>query len=169
LGPVLLQLPPNLPADPDVLDEALRRFPAVVRVAVEPRHDSWWSGRVRQVLESRNAALCWADRKGRPMTPRWRTADWGYLRLHEGTAVPRPRYGRQALTSWIERLHDTYGTLDAYVYFNNDPGGAAITDAVVFAGVAELRGMNVTRWPAASDAPYVRRARSSASARRSTR
>ncbi|MGN9778377.1 DUF72 domain-containing protein [Micromonospora sp. H33] len=43
LGPVLLQLPPNLPADPDTLDATLRRFPADVRVAVEPRHPSWWT------------------------------------------------------------------------------------------------------------------------------
>jgi uncharacterized protein YecE (DUF72 family) len=138
---------------------------------VEPRHESWWTSRVRQVLESRNAALCWADRLGRSVTPRWRTTDWGYLRLHEGAAASRPRYGRRALTSWAERLHDAYGTLDTYVYFNNDHGGAAITDAVVFGGLAERRGLDVTRWPAPleADTPYVTRARSSASARRSTR
>lgn len=37
LGPVLLQLPPNLPANVDALDATLRLFPADVRVAVEPR------------------------------------------------------------------------------------------------------------------------------------
>ena len=49
------------------------------------------------MLETHNAALCWADRRGRPVTPLWRTADWGYLRLHEGRAKPWPRYGRTAL------------------------------------------------------------------------
>lgn len=69
LGPVLLQLPPTLHADPGLLDECLGCFPADVRVAVEPRHDSWWTPQVRKVLESRGAALCWADVLARPVTP----------------------------------------------------------------------------------------------------
>ena len=64
-----------------------------VRVAVEPRHRR--GGPTRSAtLERHGAALCWADRRGRPVTPLWRTADFGYLRLHEGRAEPRPRYGR---------------------------------------------------------------------------
>src|SRR5258706_4914532 len=91
LGPILLQLPPSLRVDPAALEETLAAFPRGIRVAVEPRHESWWTGEVRQILEAHNAALCWADRLGRPLTPLWRTADWGYLRLHEGRANPRPR------------------------------------------------------------------------------
>ena len=74
LGPVLLQLPPNLTADADTLDAVLREYPKSVKVAVEPRHESWWTPQIRSVLEKRAAALCWADRLGRPLTPLWRTA-----------------------------------------------------------------------------------------------
>lgn len=45
LGPVLLQLPPNLRADARVLEACLYCFPEGVRVAVEPRHASWWTPR----------------------------------------------------------------------------------------------------------------------------
>ena len=155
LGPVLLQLPPTLRADADLLAETLAAFaatgreagfPKEVRVAVEPRHASWWTDRVCQVLADHNAALCWADRKGRPVTPLWRTADFGYLRMHEGRANPRPRYGRAALRTWVDRIADTYDDPEpAYVYFNNDPGGAAILDAVAFARAARRRGRSVTR------------------------
>jgi uncharacterized protein YecE (DUF72 family) len=145
LGPVLLQLPPTLPADPAALDRTLRAFPTGVRVAVEPRHSSWWTDAVREVLQRHSAALCWSDRKGRPQTPLWRTADWGYLRLHEGRATPWPRYGRAALDSWTARLAE--GFSDIYVYFNNDPGCAAITDAVAFARLAERRGLPIGRAP----------------------
>ncbi|WP_279499674.1 DUF72 domain-containing protein [Actinomadura rubrisoli] len=62
-----------------------------MRVAVEPRHPSWWTEEVRGVLEGHGAALCWADRLGRPVTPLWRTAGFRYLRLHGGAARPRPR------------------------------------------------------------------------------
>lgn len=69
LGPVLLQLPPNLRADVEALDATLRLFPEQVRVAVEPRHPSWWTDATRTVLERRRAALVWADRLGRPVAP----------------------------------------------------------------------------------------------------
>jgi uncharacterized protein YecE (DUF72 family) len=129
LGPSLLQLPPTLTANPEVLSRTLKEFPKGWRVAVEPRHRSWWCDEVRSVLEKHNAALCWADRRGRPVTPLWRTADFGYLRLHEGRAEPWPRYGRTSLSTWCRRLHETFGDDTSYVYFNNDQNGAAIKDA----------------------------------------
>jgi uncharacterized protein YecE (DUF72 family) len=130
LGPVLLQLPPTLRADPAALDACLACFPAGTRVAVEPRHDSWWTPEVRSVLERRGDALCWADRGARPVTPLWVTARWGYLRFHEGIARPWPRYGRRSLATWARRITESGG--DWYVYFNNDPGGAAVLDAMAF-------------------------------------
>ena len=142
LGPVLLQLPPNLPADAGALDACLREFARFrgaggrVRVAVEFRHESWWTEETRQLLAHHQAALCWADRRGRPLNPLWRTADWGYLRFHEGPARPWPRYGRQSLRSWVQRLAATWPDEAAvFVYFNNDPGGAAVHDADAFASI----------------------------------
>ncbi|WIM93840.1 DUF72 domain-containing protein [Actinoplanes oblitus] len=143
LGPVLLQLPPTMRADLAALDETLSLFPAGVRVAVEPRHDSWFTGDCEKLLRAHGAALCWADRKGRPVTPLWRTADFAYLRFHEGAARPWPRYGSAALRSWLGRLGP-----DGFVYFNNDPGGAAVIDADAFARIAEGRGIAVSHPPA---------------------
>ena len=144
LGPVLLQLPPTLRAQPALLAECLECIPAGVRVAVEPRHDSWWTDEIRAVLGQHGAALCWADRLGRPVTPLWRTADWGYLRMHEGRAQPWPRYGRRSLRTWAERVTSTWGGgEDSYVYFNNDPGGAAVVDAEAFIAAARTVGAPV--------------------------
>jgi uncharacterized protein YecE (DUF72 family) len=173
LGPVLLQLPPNLPADPEALDGCLRAFAewradgggsegaasdgaasdgsrvtsgSRVRVAVEFRHESWWTDQVRDLLARRGAAACWADRLGRPVGPLWRTADWGYLRLHEGTAQPHPRYGERALHSWVRRIADAWPDGgEVFVYFNNDPGGAAVHDAATFASLACRDGLDVSR------------------------
>jgi uncharacterized protein YecE (DUF72 family) len=149
LGPVLLQLPPTLRADPDALGACLRCFPRAVRVAVELRHPSWWRAEreLRAVLERHGSALCWADRGSRPVAPLWRTADWGYLRLHGGRAEPAPRYGRTALRSWSERVRDAWPDDgdDVYAYFNNDAGGAAVADARVFARTAAAAGRSVSR------------------------
>ncbi|WP_324787132.1 DUF72 domain-containing protein [Streptomyces sp. H51] len=148
LGPVLLQLPPTLRADAGLLDACLSRFPPGTRVAVEPRHDSWWTPEVRRVLEHRGAALCWADVLARPVTPLWRTADWGYVRLHQGRARPWPHYGRRSLESWVDRIATAFADAeDTYVYFNNDPGGAAVRDATAFGRAAARAGLTVTRTP----------------------
>lgn len=148
LGPVLVQLPPNLPADADRLAAALRQFPAGVRLAVEPRHDSWFTDDIRRLLTDLGAAMVWADRKGRPITPLWRTAGWGYLRLHEGRAEPWPWYGEQALATWAERIDGTYAAdEDVFVYFNNDPRCAAVDNAITFAEAVARRGRPVTRVP----------------------
>ncbi|AEW92490.1 hypothetical protein SCATT_01190 [Streptantibioticus cattleyicolor NRRL 8057 = DSM 46488] len=151
LGPVLLQLPPTLRGDAGLLDACLERFPAGVRVAVEPRHESWWTHPVRAVLERQGAALCWADRLARPVTPLWPTAGWGYVRFHVGIASPWPRYGRRSLVSWVERIAREWpDDADVFVYFNNDPGAAAVLDAVAFARLAAAAGRTVGRTPAIS-------------------
>jgi uncharacterized protein YecE (DUF72 family) len=164
LGPVLLQLPPTLQADANALDACLQEFRTAaaalgepgleqrLRLAVEPRHESWWTEETRQVLAAHDAALCWADRRGRPITPLWRTATWGYLRFHEGTAQPRPRYGQQALRSWVSRLAEAWpDDANVYVYFNNDHGGAAVINSAQFADLAQRAGRSVTRTPEVSE------------------
>ena len=147
LGPVLLQLPPQFEADPGRLDAALEAMPPRVRIAVEFRHPSWYSDEVRRVLERHRAAHCWADRR-RPLDPPWRTASWGFVRFHEGSASPRPCYGERALESWIERLREAFTQdEDVYAYFNNDHHCCAVRDAAVFARAAERAGFRVSRVP----------------------
>ncbi len=159
LGPVLLQLPPNLFADACRLDACLAQFATSdpggnVRVAVEPRHSSWWSEEIRQVLTDHDAALCWADRGGRPVTPLWRTAGWGYVRFHEGQAQPWPRYGTRTLRSWLDRIIASWADqAPVFVYFNNDQHGAAIADSAAFAGLARQAGRTVTRTPTTPPRP----------------
>jgi uncharacterized protein YecE (DUF72 family) len=136
-GPFLLQLPPDLRVDCPALDRTLTAFGTGQRVAVEMRHPTWQVDEVRGVLESHNAACCWADRRGR-LEPRWRTADWGYVRFHEGTASPRPCYGTTALRSAAAELLAAFPRgEEVYVYFNNDPGACAVRNARTFARLVD--------------------------------
>ncbi|MGC5246391.1 DUF72 domain-containing protein [Gordonia sp. DT219] len=144
LGPVLLQLPPNLQAKPEALDHVLGLIPAGVRVVVEPRHTSWWCDEVREVLERREAALCWADRRSRILTPLWATTDFGYLRLHEGRSARTTAYGRGAIDGWLQRIAGAFDDRhDVYVYFNNDTGGAAVDNALTMIARAQAAGLSV--------------------------
>jgi uncharacterized protein YecE (DUF72 family) len=160
LGPVLLQLPPTMQADAAALEECLAQFaaqfaqlagpgPQTLRVCVEFRHDSWLTQDIRGILAAHNAALCWSDRRGRPLGPLWRTADWGYLRLHEGAAQPWPRYGRQALRTWVSRVADAFPPeADVFAYFNNDQQAAAPADADALVRLA-----GAAAWPVPHPAP----------------
>ena len=149
---ILIQLPPDLEVDLTALEATLDAFPAGLRLAVEPRHPSWFTEDLRQTLTDRGVGLCVADRRG-PITPIWRTTDWMYLRFHEGRATPRSCYERRELEAWAERLKTAWGRAAAgFVYFNNDGSGCALRDASVFAHVLERRGESVAKLPVVSDA-----------------
>jgi uncharacterized protein YecE (DUF72 family) len=135
LGPVLFQLPPQFKMDAgrmrDLL-EALPKKPAQ-RYVVEVRDRSWLELPILQLLEGFNVALCFAD---------WReikidgpvTADFVYLRRHSG-----PLDGNYRL----EDLHRDARQIekwrragrDVYVYFNNDPQGHAVQNALQLKGL----------------------------------
>lgn len=157
LGPVLLQLPPNLRADPAALDATLACFPEDVKVAVEVRHSSWVEGgagsEVRSLLEERRAAWVMAD--GGPVElPHWVTTDWSYIRFHKGTGRPEYCYTRPALDKWARTVADVVGPdRDAYCYFNNDPNGCALRDARWFAAAARRVGLRPTQVAAPNETP----------------
>ena len=139
LGPILLQLPPTLPLRLSDLDATLAAFPPSIKVAVEFRHSSWYTEETAAVLAEHNTAFCLAD-SPRTRAPDWRTASWGYLRMHEGRASPRPCYGRQALQTWAHRLAELFDPAeDVFVYFNNDANACAVANARQFRRLTGLR------------------------------
>jgi uncharacterized protein YecE (DUF72 family) len=147
LGPILLQLPPDMPADLDRLAETLEAFPRSVRLAFEPRHSSWYSDGLRELLTIHNAALCLADRRA-PLMPQWRTADWGYLRFHAGRARPASCYTEAALATWAASTRELYGpSPTVFAYFNNDHAGCALRDAATFGRLLVDDGVEVARLP----------------------
>lgn len=151
LGPILLQLPPDMTADVARLAAAMEAFPASIQLAVEPRHESWFTDELRAMLTAHGAALCLADRRG-PLTPMWPTADWTYLRFHGGRASPRPCYGERALETWSTRVRDDWGPqADAFAYFNNDHQGCALRDAGTFGRLLARDGVDVGLVPAISE------------------
>jgi uncharacterized protein YecE (DUF72 family) len=157
LGPVLLQLPASLGLDLAHLEATLRAMPPGVRVAVEFRHPDWFCDETYALLRERGAALCLADRGSRPVTPLVRTASWGYVRFHEGTAAPRPCYGRVSLSSWAARIARLWpASAQVYAFFNNDARGCALCDARRLALAASRTGLDPTRVPEAAEVTLIR-------------
>jgi uncharacterized protein YecE (DUF72 family) len=138
LGPVLWQLPPQLGPDPGRLDAFLSRLPPG-RHAVEFRDPAWYTAETCAVLERHGAAFCEHDRVERP--PPRATGGFRYVRFHGTTGRYHGRYGPAALRRWAADLQgwDRAGG-DAFVYFNNDLGGAAVRDALdLLAAVGQER------------------------------
>jgi uncharacterized protein YecE (DUF72 family) len=126
LGPVLFQLPPNLRADLGLLEGFLTLLPDRPAAAFEFRHPSWETDEVHRLLDDAGSALVLADRPRARVAPIV-TGGWSYVRFHQGHPGG-PGYRRAKLRRWAERLL----SLDAdetYVFFNNDPTGAAVRDA----------------------------------------
>jgi len=147
LGPVLLQLPPRFGINLELLAETLKLVDGSVRIAVEFRDQTWFSDETRELLERRRGALCLADTPRRKQ-PAWRTADWGFVRFHEGLGPHAPGYERDVLRRWVARIAETWPRgADVFVYFNNDTAGYAIRDAVAFADLARTAGLSPTRVP----------------------
>jgi len=140
LGPVLFQLPPSMRADLERLQTFVRVLPAELRAAFEFRHPSWDTDEVDAILREARAARVVPDRPG--LKVRFTlTADWTYLRFHQGAPVA-PGYPKRKLERWADRIAELPAR-DVYVYFNNDTGGAAIRDAVTLTQMLEDRGQAV--------------------------
>lgn len=132
LGPVLFQLPPRFPVDVARLEAFCAWLPDEMRAAWEFRDPSWAIDPVFEVLRSRGYALVLADRPG-ARGPWIVTSDWSYVRFHQGTRNG-PDYRRDKLHLWAERIA-ALPVSETWVFFNNDPGGAAVRDARFLRGL----------------------------------
>lgn len=120
LGPVLLQLPPNLKADPDRLRSFLDLLPRDLRFAFEFRDRSWFRDDVFALLREHDAALCVAEAEALS-APDAVTAGFAYYRLR------KPPYDELALARLRRRAEElTRGGRDVYLVFKHeeDAGGA---------------------------------------------
>ena len=140
LGPVLFQLPPRFKADPGRLRSLLDVLPRDRLAAFEFRDPSWETEEIRALLDDNGAALVLADRPG------WRVPDlvtggWSYIRFHQGQRLS-PHYRRGKLRRWADRIA-ALPARDTYIYFNNDPQGAAVKDADVMRSLLFERGCAV--------------------------
>lgn len=159
LGPILWQLPPQLPFDAERLDTFFALLPRTTREAARlaRRHDARLSGRdyldvhvdrpIRYALEVRHAsyddpaclrllceadvALCVADTAGKYPLLFDVTTDFVYARLHGSTRLYASGYTGPELDAWARHIERWRRSgRDVYVYFDNDALVHAPFDAI---------------------------------------
>ena len=127
LGPVLYQLPKQMPKNLERLERFLAALPPRMLHTIEFRHSSWYDEDVIGLLRRRRVALCLHDMPD-SIAPRLVTARFTYVRFHGADARYAGSYPHEVLEDWARWLVDT-GTR-GFVYFNNDVGGHAPRDGM---------------------------------------
>jgi len=130
LGPILFQLPPNWHLNAGRLESFLEVLPRGFCYVFEFRDPTWFDDRAYDLLRDRGVAFCMYDLAGRP-SPREITADFVYVRLHGPNGPYQGLYGDQALAGWVGAFATWLRQgKDVYCYFNNDPAGHAVQNAL---------------------------------------
>jgi uncharacterized protein YecE (DUF72 family) len=134
LGPILWQLPPQLPFDGERARQFFAALPRDVagaarwarrhdarttgraaltpvgsrsrplRHALEVRHRSWLTGEALALMRAFDVALVAADTAGRHPLSVERTARFAYVRLHGSTELYASRYRTTDLTAWAKHI-----------------------------------------------------------------
>jgi uncharacterized protein YecE (DUF72 family) len=120
LGPILVQLPPNLKADSALLKDFLVTLPRSARFAFEFRHNSWFNDETYELLQGHTAALCVAETEERT-TPDVTTAGFAYYRYR------KPEYSgeeRAAMVNTIQQHLAQNRHVFAYFKHEETPQGA---------------------------------------------
>jgi uncharacterized protein YecE (DUF72 family) len=169
LGPVLWQLPPSLPFDPDRLAAFFDLLPRTttaaadlatrhddrlrdrtwfatdahrpIRHALEVRHPSFTEPLFLDLLREHRIGLVIADTAGKFPYLEDVTADFAYLRLHGDEELYTSNYSDEALDLWAKKIRTLATAVpDVYVYFDNDVHAHAPHNAVDLAGrLTDLR------------------------------
>ena len=131
LGPVLFQLPPRWKLNLDRLSEFIEALPGGHKYVFEFRDESWHVPPVFELLRKHNAGYCIHDFADMKVVPEI-TADLAYVRFHGPTAAKYwGSYSDAQLLEWADRIDSWRGKVSAvYAYFNNDPGGEAVKNAL---------------------------------------
>lgn len=130
-GPLLWQLDPRQERDDARLRYALERVPPGVRVAVEPRHESWHVPAVWSLLEEHGAAYVVMSGAHLPCHL-VATSGLVYIRFHGPSHdhLYAGSYSDDDLRWWADRIGEWLAQgRDVYAYFNNDGHGFAVHNA----------------------------------------
>jgi uncharacterized protein YecE (DUF72 family) len=135
LGPILCQFPESFAVDIPRLDDFLSSArnaaenQQVLRLAVEFRHESWFTGQVYRLLEKHRVALVIADSRFYPRHD-IHTADFAYYRYHGPGILFNSSYSRAQLEAEAKKMNKCLAqNMDTFAYFNNDGSGFAIKNS----------------------------------------
>ncbi|HWC76619.1 MAG TPA: DUF72 domain-containing protein [Blastocatellia bacterium] len=123
LGPILVQLPPNLKKNTEVLSDFLSKYAAKGKLAFEFRNDSWFDEEVYDLLREHNTTLGVVEKEDGTEPVREVTGSFVYMRLRKGD------YEGAELMEWARWIRSQ--TADVYCYLKHDEKAPVLATALV--------------------------------------
>jgi len=132
LGCLLIQIPPGINFNPDLLEDFFKILPTNFRFAIEFRDLSWLRDETWRLLEKHKVAYTIVDE---PLLPPevHVTTDIAYVRWHGKGKRPWYNYcyGKEELEPWIPKIKETTKKAEkVYGYFNNHYHGYAVKNCL---------------------------------------
>ncbi|WP_407431332.1 DUF72 domain-containing protein [Arcticibacter sp.] len=131
LAVVLFQLHPHYAYTEAHLDAMMNSLSPSFTNVVEFRHPSWWNADVYRTFGERNIVFSGISHPTLPDDVISNSRSL-YYRFHGAANLYSSEYSTEELAAFV-RLVEERDVSDAYIFFNNDIGGAAVRNA------AELR------------------------------
>jgi len=132
LGCLLVQLPPGLKFDPDLLEGFFKILPTEYRFAIEFRDFSWLRNETWKLLKKYRVAYTIVDEPLLPPDVEVPT-DVAYMRWHGRGKRPwyNYRYKIEELEPWVPKVKEVAGKAKiVYGYFNNHYHGYAVENCL---------------------------------------
>lgn len=129
LGPILVQLPPGLKKDLDLLNSFLEAIPKKFMIAIEFRNKTWFDDDVYSLLHNKSTIFCWHDYSNIKV-PKVITSDSIYVRMHGPSGRYYGSYPEDFLRELANEILKQDTIRETYVYFNNDADGHAVENAL---------------------------------------
>jgi uncharacterized protein YecE (DUF72 family) len=130
LGPILYQLPPRWNFNRERLESFLELLPRNLLHVFEFRHQSWLSAEVLELLKTYGVCFCAHDFPGLKV-PRQAVGPAAYVRFHGADQKYQGAYSKSSLQKWWNWMEQQLDVgRDVFVYFNNDVGAHAVSDAL---------------------------------------
>ena len=130
LGPILYQLPASFERNDLRLGSFLQLLPADLHHVFEFRSPTWFVQQVYDLLQRYAVGFCSYHMAG-TASPLLALGDVAYFRFHGGQGLYQGSYSRGELEVWAQNLiRFASSKSELYVFFNNDAGGYAVTNAI---------------------------------------
>lgn len=128
LGCVLFQLPPRAAYTPERLNRIIESLDPAFNNVLEFRHPSWWVDEVFMKLTEKKITF---SGMSHPLLPKTIVQNTGvlYYRFHGVPELYKSEYDTAVLKDFVKEITTAGKVKEAYIYFNNDIGGSAITNA----------------------------------------
>lgn len=126
LACVLFQLPPRFIYSEERLNRILESIDSKQMNVIEFRHASWWQPEIIQQLHSQKIVVCSVN-SPKLTSELFVNLNTLYLRFHGTKPFYHGKYPAQTLKKYAKQINEI--SKHAWIYFNNDFEGHAVTNA----------------------------------------